>query len=1082
MTQLQSPQSFSETVSAVRLPINFTDTELKALAANASTLSERLANRGDYTPRDDSPSQAEKAFAAWQHNVAGGDTGATSKVEELRGVDPTKDVPLFGPVDFAGTAVPGWVETFEWAFAAMQRAPTEDQIERFAGDTKGSYGVLFFPLADEARRRRDAAAGQAALKAFTPAALDNLDCALIKQLADICLRALNDRLSLTLQTENAGGFLAISNQSAVEDRVPGFIESLRGPQLAQFFNDRPVLARLLATALEQWQSATLEFVERFHNDHQVALQQLIGSSDRGRVKSIGASLSDLHNNGRSVYQVTFEDGTKIGYKPKSLDIDAAWAEFLAWLHADGAPLSAGAPKVVCRGDYGWVEWVAAKDCDTAEEADEFFYRSGATLCLIRILQGNDFHFENTVACGPVPVPIDLETIMVARQKVVEDIEPEAEAFTKACHKLENSVFMTGYLPGWTSVPGGAAVILGGLDAHESLTARANGSTDVPHKGNVPRLNGTRLRLNDYSDTLLEGYRDMFNYLARRGAVITAPDGPLEFFSGLRFRAVLRATRLYGYLQQRALGRRCVGDGVAWSQNFDFLYRSSVTTDRVTPLAQLCSYETDCMIGYNVPFFEGETDSTHLICGDGTIVPDYFHETCMVDIRHRLTNMDTGLLDFDLFVIQQSLSTTDLAAPSVGHVASADEPATDAEMIAAAEGLAARVEKSAIHADASKTWLCPTPVTADERAVQLQPLTNGFLTGTMGIAVFNAALFKVTGNEAYRRAASIELASILSSTEKLEACKAIATVTPLGLASGNGGIVFGLIQLATLLGDQNLLAKAEQYASFIDIARFNASEDASIANGMAGALIAIMALYQHRPKPEYRAFIASGAQNLMEARVRTSEFGKCWRDKTWRVPQIGLMHGASGIALALSRAGQIVDDPALFDAARDALTFEASIYELFGYWPDLRDITEIKCDAEGIPAHCYSNGASGIGIARLAMSDWIDPTKFDNCYSSAIKQVYDDGPIDADGVFTGRFGRLAFLYEHALQNDDHDLIGKVGRETRTVLQDADNRSSFSWRIGDDGQNPTLFDGSAGVGMCLLRMARPDLVPNLWEFPS
>ncbi|MEM0900803.1 MAG: type 2 lanthipeptide synthetase LanM family protein, partial [Pseudomonadota bacterium] len=881
-------------------------------------------------------------------------------------------------------------------------------------------------------------------------------------------------------SQAGGSFLGVISQEAVNANLPDFIEAMRGPRLAEFFKGRPVLARLIATALDQWMMATSEFISRFHNDRQDRILPLTKSSDPGRVQVIKASLSDLHKEGRSVYQLTFEDGTNIGYKPKSLDIDGAWATFLAWLDADGAPPSAGAPKVVCCNDYGWVEWVAARDCETAHEADEFFYRSGATLCLVRMLQGNDFHFENTIACGPVPVPIDLETIMVARQKHMDDIPPEGEAITKAFSKLEDSVMTTGYLPGWTSVPGGGAVLLGGLDAHETLMSRANGSIAVEQKGNVPRLNGTQLRLMDYSDTLIAGYQAMFDYLKKRGAVIAAEGGPLELFSGLRFRAVLRATRLYGFLQQRALGRRSVGDGVAWSQNFDFLYRSSVTAEGQNPLAQLCDYETECMSGYNIPFYEGETDSTQLICGDGTIVPDFFRQSCMVDIRGRLTAMTDDVLDFDLMIIRQSLSTTTIATDCIGCVEATDEQVTNENLVSVAGSLADRIEASSISGENSRTWLCPTPVTADERAVQLQPLGNTFLGGTMGIAMLNAALFKVTGDEARREAAMMEIAGVLAAMRKPEAAKATASVTPLGLTSGHGGALYALVALAKLLDDPELLDAAEAYARMIEPSRFQGSEDAGLSNGIAGALIGLTALHQHRPMPECEDVIAAAAKALLKNRTKVTELGECWRDRTWRIPQMGMMHGASGIALALSRAGWALNESTWTEAGIDGLASEAAMLQRFGYWPDLRDIAELKDDTKTVAAYGYSNGAAGIGLARLAMSDQLRASEYANDLDAALEQTHILGPTNNDGVFSGRFGRLAFLTEVALHRDDETLLLKVNRETKTILSAAEAAGHFHWRLGTDGQNPTLFDGAAGVGMCLLRMARPDIIPNIWAF--
>ena len=81
-------------------------------------------------------------------------------------------------------------------------------------------------------------------------------------------------------------------------------------------------------------------------------------------------------------------GLSVGYKPRDLEIDQAWAQFLQWIEAnDGPQAAAKAPKIVMKAGYGWVEWIEAKPLDDRETAGRFFERAGATLCLLHLLGG-----------------------------------------------------------------------------------------------------------------------------------------------------------------------------------------------------------------------------------------------------------------------------------------------------------------------------------------------------------------------------------------------------------------------------------------------------------------------------------------------------------------------------------------------------------------------------------------------------------------------------------------------------------------------------------------------------------------------
>ena len=49
-------------------------------------------------------------------------------------------------------------------------------------------------------------------------------------------------------------------------------------------------------------------------------------------------------------------------------------------------------------------------CASEEEIRRYYRRTGHLLCLVYALNGSDFHYENLIADGEHPVPIDLETI------------------------------------------------------------------------------------------------------------------------------------------------------------------------------------------------------------------------------------------------------------------------------------------------------------------------------------------------------------------------------------------------------------------------------------------------------------------------------------------------------------------------------------------------------------------------------------------------------------------------------------------------------------------------------------------------
>ena len=62
-------------------------------------------------------------------------------------------------------------------------------------------------------------------------------------------------------------------------------------------------------------------------------------------------------------------------------------------------------------DYHWLEFVEYKDYQTKIELTEYYEKVGFIICIIYLLNGCDFHFENLVSNGSYPILIDHETII-----------------------------------------------------------------------------------------------------------------------------------------------------------------------------------------------------------------------------------------------------------------------------------------------------------------------------------------------------------------------------------------------------------------------------------------------------------------------------------------------------------------------------------------------------------------------------------------------------------------------------------------------------------------------------------------------
>ncbi|MBL8294067.1 MAG: type 2 lantipeptide synthetase LanM, partial [Bryobacterales bacterium] len=157
------------------------------------------------------------------------------------------------------------------------------------------------------------------------------------------------------------------------------------------FEKYPVLAKLMAIRIQFWVEEMDEFLGRLQRD----LPRLQGAFGvLGDLVVLTSHHSDAHHRGRTVKMATFASGAKLVYKPKDLAIDEAWFRLVAWFNGRQKELRLRAPRVVAGNGYGWVEFVNAATCDTEADVERYYRNAGALVCLLYVLGGTDFHYEN----------------------------------------------------------------------------------------------------------------------------------------------------------------------------------------------------------------------------------------------------------------------------------------------------------------------------------------------------------------------------------------------------------------------------------------------------------------------------------------------------------------------------------------------------------------------------------------------------------------------------------------------------------------------------------------------------------------
>ena len=320
---------------------------------------------------------------------------------------------------------------------------------------------------------------------------------------------------------------------------------------------------------------------------------------------------------------SFEDGSRVVYKPKDLRLDVAWHALIERLNRADAPIELKAVRAIARDGYGWTEFIDHTGCADQEGCKRFFRRAGAWLALFHCFAATDMHQENMIAAGDHPVPIDLETILQATAEEHKADDPEEQAFDAAMETVANSVMMVGLLPAYGRSPDNKVFAIGGMTSDWNSKTKLkwnniNSDEMRPAKSkeagetnpNLPHVDGRYAKFGDHIDDFVSGFEDYAKFLLRQSRDAKR-GGLFDGFAGLPVRKVIRPTRFYYMLLQRLKNHRTMDDGVIWSAQADFIARLAEWEKDSDPVWPLQRAERSALVALNVPHFVSPSDGNEI---------------------------------------------------------------------------------------------------------------------------------------------------------------------------------------------------------------------------------------------------------------------------------------------------------------------------------------------------------------------------------------------------------------------------------------------------------------------------------------
>jgi type 2 lantibiotic biosynthesis protein LanM len=1070
---------------------------LKHLQMNGSTFEEILSDNFSELPgqKDDSDKSALR-LAAWCRAAASGDWSLFCKRLERDDLTVEKVLARFSTFEIKSKKIPSWIADAEWIIESLETPSPQEQREKWIRIVKDRvpFEEIFLVYAEQAAQHIISKLAFDYKKYFSNSGWLSIQLILLKQISSLTEAVLYKFFIEYLQGQDTSA-LAKNIDPLGNDLYLKFVEFLQERNLRKLFSEKPVLIRSIAIITRQWIEVNIELLERINSDFCEVTETFLSDSNNFLITDIIGGLSDPHNLGRSVLILEINGLHKLIYKPKDLGLDFQWYGLCSKLNNLRPPIELKAVKTIAKNGYGWTEFIPHTACISDDDFGSFFKRAGSWLSLFHLYSSVDMHFENIIANGSNPVPIDLEMILQATSPENELTQPELLALNEANKVISNSVLSVGMLPAYTRLPNNKILDLGGLNGiTESFTVgvwsniNKNGMCWSKEKKslqeflNIPHHDGIYAKLGDYLPEFISGFKEYSKFLLE----IKNKNGIdffLNDFKNLKVRKLIRPTRFYSLLMGRLKDHRVMDDGIAWSVQADFVARLADWDNHNDVIWALQKSERDALLCHNIPYFTTFTDRQEINDCNGTIMLS-LAATGLDRARNRFMNLSSREIAWQAKVIELStLTVSNSSKSSLENDYKFDRQVLEFQKLSdpkilfntCADEMADLIRISSIQSDKSVAWLGMNWL-GDFEAAQLMPIGTDLYGGSIGIAIFLAAHYQCSGSKSSYALTYKVVAGIRCLINQKTAAR-WARNLGVGGASGLGSIIYGLTTLSQLLGDAELLHDAEKIANLITSDLIRADDSLDVIAGSAGAILGLVKLCNvHKSSLALEKAILCGEYLMTKPR-----FGKLgarsWViNKNSRIPLSGMSHGASGFALAMFSLFEKTQRTDFLDAGKECLNYEQSTFRSKQKnWLDLR-ISEEQFLCQ------WCHGSVGIGLARLGINKlWGGyREKMDSDILDAIKVSEQKWPNKSDTLCCGTLGSIEFLKEAGKYLKNKELEELASNRLAGIISTSNINNGFSIFTRELEFNLGFFQGAAGIGYTALRHTNVNL-PNilLWQ---
>lgn len=881
-----------------------------------------------------------------------------------------------------------------------------------------------------------------------------------------------------------------------KERFSFFIKEITtNPEwISYYFEKYPVLFNRLNSQIRNILIHIEELIIRIKSD--INEIECLYDKELFSLNNIQLFLGDMHKNGRTVSFVTFNDGFKIVYKPRSLENENSFQKFIDFLNVSGSKINIGFPKILTRDKYGWMEFIDYKEVDNLKDIESHYHNIGKILCVFYLLGTHDIMPDNIILKGNKPYFIDLECLLN---------KPIKSGYSKnIIANIFQSVLSVGILPFWAqgndmerdlvrSVLYGAnqqkikSVVWKNkntdkMEQEVNMIYAGNGSTET----HLPSFEGTQYNLNyNYYLKLREGFVEQYSFFQKNS------DNILEkinsgVFKDTFIRFIIHNTSVYDLLLRESIMPECLQG----HENIQSIITRLFEVFK-KPLSKKLAKSIFEQINIgDIPYFYTYNEiNTSLYSSDNNIISqNYFDKTYTGTYMaiERLKNFSQQDLNFQLNIIDVSCKYSfeifkidcpkeiNFITPEKwkNSISETSSNLNKNELLEIADRIGNSLTSKVYYNKYSKeyNWVWKSR-DVDGRWGCL-PLNLDLYDGLSGMSYFYLYLYKYTQNKNYFHIAETTFLRMKETFLKMEKhflqlpIELIAT-HPISPFSFPFSVVF-LMNHFSFVIEKNYWDNRVMDLFYKILDRYLIfSKNTDFLLGQSGLLQLLISL----PNQENEIndhFIRKSISNIYNLSI-------IQKDKSLALPYIdsydlnknqlfigGFAHGSSGISAIILRYAALKNDIVAETLGHKILDHDRSqfITEIKG-WKDGRE------GLDNYDAGCWCHGSAGIALSRLLiLENYKDHVSVEELLI-AKENIIKTGIGGNQSLCHGDLGNLEILRAISTYLYDDKTKFFIENYLQTLILKHKNGESF--KTGEDGLIPlvNLFMGEAGIGYGFLR---------------